>query len=251
MRSSTASKLAASFILMAGIAAIVRGADEPSRLDQVLARWEAKASTWKTLDVRFTREDRSPKWGASERYDGTLLMKDAETAAIDFKKRGEPTLHERIVFTGLESRWFHAETRQISIFPRSQGDPVKLPDAICLPFLFGRKAAEVQEHYDVRLQDGGTNPMSSDSTPRTRHLPSNRRRATSRRSSMRGSSGRSSSDSRRPTSNSTRRRWSLGPTSSSTSAGTRRTTGSRRSASTSRSATTSSRFAPSRAGRSS
>lgn len=152
MRFLTTPRSAAALVLVAGTLAISRGADEPPRIDQILARWEALASARKTIDVRFTREDHSLAWNGRAEYDGRLMLKDAETAAVDFTTRGDPpTLVERLVWTGSEIRQFDAGTRQIFLFARPKDLPPKLPDAICLPFLFGRKAAEVQEHYDVRL----------------------------------------------------------------------------------------------------
>lgn len=148
-------RLAAAIVAASGTLAIARGADGPSRLDDVLARWEAKASTWKTLDVRFTREDRSRVWGMTN-FEGTLLLKDERTAALDFKTRDEPpAFQERTVWTDSEWRQFDARTRQIFLLPRPQGDPVRLPDTLCLPFLYGRKAEELRRRFDIRLEKDG------------------------------------------------------------------------------------------------
>jgi hypothetical protein len=152
MRFPTTAMSAATIILAAGPIAIGRDADEPPRIDRVLARWEALASARKTIDVRFTREDHSRVWNDRTEYDGRLILKDAETAAVDLMKRGDPpVLVERLVWTGSELRYFDAKRKQIWFFARPRDIPPKLPDSIGLPFLFGRKAAELKRDYDIRL----------------------------------------------------------------------------------------------------
>jgi hypothetical protein len=142
----------AAIALVAGTFATVYGVDEPSRIDQVLARWETQAAGWRTINVRFTREDHEVAWGTRNEFAGTLLVKDAETAAVDFAKPGDPaTLVECLVWVNSEIRQFDAKTRQIFLFPRPKDIPSRLPDAICLPFLFGRKAAELKRDYDIHL----------------------------------------------------------------------------------------------------
>jgi hypothetical protein len=149
MRSTTA--LMSALVIVALAAAVAAG-DEPKTIDQVLSRWEKEAAGRKTIAVTFAREDKQKGWD-SENYDGRLIIKDRETAVLHLAKSGKvPTDFERILWTHSEIRQYDYSTKEIFCFPMADVRGFRLPDLMCIPFLFNRTVAELKEDYDFHLE---------------------------------------------------------------------------------------------------
>ncbi|HEY2158159.1 MAG TPA: hypothetical protein VGH33_21195, partial [Isosphaeraceae bacterium] len=131
---------------------------KPASLEQVLDAWQAKAETFNTLSVTFTRRDASRSWGDTVEYQGQIFLQEPNLACIHFRKVDAVARtaadHERIVFAGEEIRQYDFNTRQIFVWPpaktpRAKDDP-RVP-FLFQPFLFRTKAEDVKRPYNLTL----------------------------------------------------------------------------------------------------
>jgi hypothetical protein len=156
MRSTIALMSALAIVAVGAVIAVGSDSiavDGPTTIDQVLARWEKEAAGRKTVAVTFTREDKLKGWD-SENYDGRLIIKDRETAVLHRAKTGKvPKDFERILWTRSEVRQYDYSTKEIFCFSTADVRGFRLPDLMCIPFLFNRTVAEIKENYDFHLQE--------------------------------------------------------------------------------------------------
>jgi TIGR03009 family protein len=148
-------------------------ADAASRveMDRVLAAWEAKSKSVKSLDVLFDRIDRSPGWG-DKYYQGRAMLQSPDLACLQFQKykvgaegkpqfaltkdnkkvaQLEPEPFERIVCTGNEVLQYDWNDKKIFIFPLDKSVRQKALQQGPLPFLFNMKAADARRRYSMSL----------------------------------------------------------------------------------------------------
>lgn len=129
--------------------------EEPAaadKLDEVLARWERRASGIETINVEFTRIDRSTLFPGEQRFEGRVILKAPALAYYEMRQLeacGRVVRSQRMAWSPDEIRISFEDTRQMIIMPR--GEAPKAPELMRLPFLFRMRAEEVRRRYEVSL----------------------------------------------------------------------------------------------------
>jgi hypothetical protein len=154
MRSTTALLSALVMVALGAAASPGRGATTGSTtIDQVLARWEDMAPEWKTIAVKFTVTQRSLIRGEGKKLEGQLILKDAEDAVVELKELGKDAPYDtRILWTPTEIHQYVGDGMEVGTHQKPKRRGTGLSDTITLPFLYGRRVAEVREHYDIKLE---------------------------------------------------------------------------------------------------
>ena len=129
-----------------------------AELERLLGKWEEQSRKLTTLDVSFTRTDKSPAWNELIEYQGRAYLQSPNLACLHTKKieskPGEkpvPVDDERIVCTGKDVLQYNYGTKQIFRFPLDKEDRKKALQEGPLPFLFNMKVVEVKQRYGMTL----------------------------------------------------------------------------------------------------
>lgn len=143
-------------------------AESVRKLEALLRLWEQQSSKVETLDVRFTREDKS-KGGVFNDpvvYQGRAILKSPNLAYLDLHKvkldaNSKPIsdatgkfvteAYERIICTGREVWQIMPPTRQILIHTLAQDQKQRALEEGPLPFLFNMRAEEAKNRYEMML----------------------------------------------------------------------------------------------------
>ena len=128
-------------------------------MDAIMAAWEKRSGQLKTLNVGFTRVDRSSAW-EEEKFTGQAFFQSPDLACLHFKKQADPTTegtpaqykdYERIVCTGSEVLRYTWDTKQMFVYPLDKSVQQKTLQQGPLPFLFNLKADAARKRYDMAL----------------------------------------------------------------------------------------------------
>jgi len=131
--------------------------DPIAAMDPLLKAWEQRSARLKSLDVPFTRLDKSPAWDEKVEYKGRACLQAPNLACLHFQKvikegKGDRIVeHERIVCTGKEIRQYDYATKQIFVFPLDKSARKRALQDGPLPFLFNMRADEAKARYSMQL----------------------------------------------------------------------------------------------------
>jgi hypothetical protein len=134
------------------------GEDPPSpeskrRVDQVLAEWHAKASSHRTIEVKFRQEDRSKFGSISTKARRAILASPhlgfLETSSVDDKARPVEIL-SRIIWNDQSVLFFDMAEQEVNRYANLR-ESSRLPAELRLPFLFDMTLDEVKRDYDWAL----------------------------------------------------------------------------------------------------
>ncbi len=123
-------------------------------VDRILEEWQAKASTIKSVEVRFKRSQDDPVWGNHSRWVGRAVLATPNLALIEefgTDANGKATsLTDRMIWNGESIFWFNPE-KQDACRIRLSTEWTRPPRTICLPFFFGMTVEEAKRDYDWTL----------------------------------------------------------------------------------------------------
>ncbi len=135
-------------------------ADEPAKaadetkLNRILDEWQRRSATRTSIDVSFTRTDKSEKWGMDESFTGrVVLLPEGRAFVQTFKptQDGRVVETERVVWIAHALHVFRFESKSrvnLSIQPEGRG---RLPAVLALPFLWHLDIPALKAHFEPAL----------------------------------------------------------------------------------------------------
>jgi TIGR03009 family protein len=142
----------------AGGAAPASRPDDPEagrKLDDLLARWEARSRDLRALSVKFRRIDDSHAFNTKRTYAGRLHIQGPDRLYVDSyeTKDDEPIgdFSERMVLDGKDLYHFVGLTHKVWIFRREPDAARTRLEYGPLAFLFGIDAARLRERFEIEI----------------------------------------------------------------------------------------------------
>ena len=134
-------------------------AEARAALEKLLVLWEKQSVRIKTLDVGFTRVDKSPGWDRQDEFQGRASFSAPNLVCVHYQKvvpaqQANPAQlkdHLRIVCTGKELLQYNYEKKQIRRLALDKDFSKQLLAGITLPFFFKFNLAEAKQNYDIKL----------------------------------------------------------------------------------------------------
>ncbi len=144
---------------MGGVAAALVLAVLGQGAEGILREWKARSDGWGTVEVRFERESRRPRWGALETGAGRLFLGPGDGFAMETVRADESgrSRASRVLWGEGAVHVFDEESARHVVSPVAEGDRGKLPAEVRLAFLWGMDPAKVRERYSVKVvgEQGG------------------------------------------------------------------------------------------------
>lgn len=123
-------------------------APAPGRLDQHLQRWEQEMSRIQSFQAEMVRTTLDKAYGASEEFVGVARYLKPNFASLEMQKKGKPEVYERLLSSGNFVYQWSPANKVINVYELPPGQK---NDDNLLSFLFGMKAEEAKQRYDLKL----------------------------------------------------------------------------------------------------
>lgn len=121
-------------------------------LRQLLAGWEKSMHSLHTLSAQCMRTEKHKDFGAMEIYTGVAKLMRPRYALLEMERKDKPgLLAEKFICTGNFVYQFAPQQKELRVYelpPQKQGQAA---DDGFLAFLFGMKAADALQRFDLRL----------------------------------------------------------------------------------------------------
>jgi outer membrane lipoprotein-sorting protein len=122
-------------------------------VDRVLADWQAKASTIKSVEVKFHRTDNEPGWGQT-RYEGRAILASPNLALVEFTRVGDKgkaiAIEERMIWNGRSIYQFAMDDQKVTRFLLKDEWPAA-PSLLRLPFFYRMTVEEAKRDFAWEL----------------------------------------------------------------------------------------------------
>lgn len=122
-----------------------------AQLDAVLAQWEKQMQGVQTLAAQLTRTTVNRVFNTTDIYEGGVKFMKPNRALFDLRKKGDPQVFERIVFTDANIYEFRPQDKTLRIHQPPPRKPGQVTDDNIMAFVFGMKADEAKRRYDMSL----------------------------------------------------------------------------------------------------
>jgi TIGR03009 family protein len=123
-------------------------APAPGRLDQLLQRWEQEMSRVQSFHAEMNRIVMDKTFGSTEEFVGVARYLKPSFASLEMHKKNKPEVYEKLLSSGnFVYQWVPA-SRVINVYELPPGQKA---DDNLLSFLFGMKAEEAKQRYDLKL----------------------------------------------------------------------------------------------------
>jgi TIGR03009 family protein len=123
----------------------------PSRLDQLMLRWEKEMESVQTLSADLTRKTVDKVWGNTEEFVGKARYMKPSMAVLEMHKKGNPNFFEKYLCTGAFLYQWSPANKVINVFELPPPRPGQAAQNDFLSFFFGMKADEAAKRYDLKL----------------------------------------------------------------------------------------------------
>jgi TIGR03009 family protein len=144
-------------------------------LDEHLAKWEGAMKNVETLGAKLTRIDKDPVFDKVNRLTGVAYYmrsgsgaKAQNLALLEMALEGQKEAKEKFICTGAYIYQFLPEQKEIRYYELPKPKPGQAPeDNSLLSLLFGMKASEAKQRYELKLVKEDTNYIYVDIAPRS------------------------------------------------------------------------------------
>ena len=145
-------------LLLAGTAARAQAPAAPApldpahnRLDQLLLRWEREIGNIKTLQAKCKRETKDKTFGDTDVSTGYAKYMKPNMALLKMDKEGKPGVFEEYICNGQYLYEYVPSNKLIRVHELPPPKPGQVADDNFLAFLFGMRAEEARQRYDMKL----------------------------------------------------------------------------------------------------
>jgi hypothetical protein len=123
-----------------------------ARLDRILDEWRRRSAAHRSLDVRFTLQERDLKWGDDVSGTGRVVLTSSGRMVVEINRdRGAARDQERIIWTADAMHQFVSKSKQHFIWPIAAENRGRLPTALALPFGSRLDADGLKSRFRVEL----------------------------------------------------------------------------------------------------
>ncbi|OAI40680.1 hypothetical protein AYO40_04520 [Planctomycetaceae bacterium SCGC AG-212-D15] len=136
-------------LLFGGAALRAQQPPAPAALDTYLNQWEQKMKAVESLVGPCARTEKDKAFGSTKVYEGTARFLKPNMAILELRNKEKPELFEKYVCTGTYLYEYSQMNKVIRIHELPQKNGVA--DDNFLSFLFGMKAADAKQRYDLKL----------------------------------------------------------------------------------------------------
>ncbi|MHB1422145.1 MAG: TIGR03009 domain-containing protein [Gemmataceae bacterium] len=144
-------------------------------LDEHLAKWEGAMKKVETLGAQLTRIDKDPNFDDVKKLTGVAYYMRAgagpsaqNLALLEMKLEGQKEAKEKFICTGTYIYQFLPEQKEIRYYELPKPKPGQAPeDNTLLSLLFGMKAADAKQRYELKLVKEDTYYIYVDIAPRS------------------------------------------------------------------------------------
>jgi TIGR03009 family protein len=128
------------------------GAAAPSRLDELLARWEKEMQSVTTLTAEITRTMKDKVWQSDEVFVGKAKYMKPNLAIMELQKKNNGGVFEKYLCTGSYLYQWVPSSKAIHVYelPTPKAGQPQTDDNF-LSFFFGMKAEEAKKRYELKL----------------------------------------------------------------------------------------------------
>jgi TIGR03009 family protein len=148
-------------------------APDAKKIDEYLLRWEQEMQKIQSLVAQLERTEKDRTFQAEKKYVGIAeYMKDGtgptarNYALLEMKEVGKQDIHEKFICTGTFLYQFRPTEREISAHRLPPPKPGQVGDDNFLTFLFGMKAEQAKERYQLKLTKEDVNYIYLEVEPR-------------------------------------------------------------------------------------
>jgi TIGR03009 family protein len=130
---------------------------DPSKdpLDALLVQWEEKMKSIDTLSANVIRTKDDATFKTREIFEGKAQYMKPNLALLDLKMRGQQTKFEKYVSTGTYLFEYAPTNKELRYHELPAPKPGQVADDNFLSFLFGMKANEAKQRYDIKFAGPG------------------------------------------------------------------------------------------------
>lgn len=122
------------------------------KLDELLAKWEKSMQSVQSLAAQLVRTEINPTLQTKDVFVGGAQFVRPNRAILWMAKEKTPNdLVEKFICTGNHLYQFAPHQKEIRVIPLPQSKTGQLGDDNLLSFLFGMKATDAKERYDLKL----------------------------------------------------------------------------------------------------
>jgi TIGR03009 family protein len=131
----------------------------PLSLDECLQRWEQKMQQVQTLQAQLTRVEKDPSFNKVQEYIGyAQYMKEKRGAAVvslatlEMRPKAKPNeIAEKFICTGTHLYQFDVAAMEVRQYELPKPKPGQVAQDNIMGFMFGMRAADARERYDLKL----------------------------------------------------------------------------------------------------
>jgi TIGR03009 family protein len=171
--------IALSALLLATLSARAQQAQQQppapaANLDEHLKKWEAAMKNVETLGAQLTRIDKDPTFDQVQKLVGEAYYMKAGTGAtaqnlalLEMRPEGKKEFKEKFICTGTYIYQFLPEQKEIKYYELPKPKPGQVGEDSLLSLLFGMKADEAKNRYDLKLAKEDAYYIYVDIAPRS------------------------------------------------------------------------------------
>ena len=134
-------------------------AQAPSQLDNYLLRWEQEMQKVQTLQAQLARIEKDTAFNKTQRYVGfAQYMKDVSgqnvlnLATLEMRPETKPNeIAEKFICTGTHLYQFNPAQQEVKQFEMPKPKPGQVAQDNVMAFMFGMRAADAKQRYDMKL----------------------------------------------------------------------------------------------------
>jgi TIGR03009 family protein len=122
-----------------------------NKIDDVLLRWERAMKGVSSLTAQLNRTTLQKTFQATEVFEGVAKYRSPNLALLYMVKKNRPAIYEKYICTGDFLYQYVPLDKVIRVADVPKPKEGQVADDNLLAFLFGKKAAETKNRYDITL----------------------------------------------------------------------------------------------------
>jgi TIGR03009 family protein len=128
-----------------------------NKLDDVLLHWERAMKGVTSLTAQLNRTTVQKTFQATDVFEGIAKYRSPNLALLYMRKRNRPEVYEKYICTGDYLYQYVPLEKVIRVSELPKPKEGQVADDNLLAFLFGKKAAEAKNRYEITLLTPGPN----------------------------------------------------------------------------------------------
>ncbi len=121
-------------------------------LDSVLLQWEQKMTQVNSLGAQIIRQKEDRVFHSNEVYEGVAYYLKPNYAILDLHRKDKPAVFEKFISTGTLLYEFYQAQQEVRWHQLPPPKAGQVANDNFLSFLFGMRAAEAKQRYDIKLK---------------------------------------------------------------------------------------------------